>query len=194
MIKFITYKASGEITGSGSCPGAMLELQSRPNEGVLVMQSDASWADNYVSEAGDVISKGKQPSPHHIFAYAMKQWVDPRGLEDLKIAKWAEIKAARDSEEFGGFDWGGSRFDSNAISQNRIPVYVQLAVMSPAFTIEWTLADNSVRTLDAAGMAAVGAALGAHVAAQHAQARSLRLQIDAATSLAQLENINWSNV
>lgn len=105
-------------------------------------------------------------------------------------AKWIEIKLARDAAEFGGFTWDGSRFDSDQISQSRIQGAVQLAAMGPGFEIDWTLADNSARTLDAAAMFAVGAALGQHVNAQHAKGRDLRTRIDAATP-EEIEAITW---
>lgn len=100
MIKFITYKASGEIIGSGSCPESMLKLQARPEEGILVMCSDAGWAENYVNEAGEVEGKGEKPSPHHIFDYATKTWVDPRTNE----TEWPVVRAKRDSRLLAS-DW-----------------------------------------------------------------------------------------
>lgn len=133
----------------------------------------------------------ERPSPNHRFDYAKKQWIDPRTLNDIKLAKWAIIKQARSSAEFGGFTWDGSPFDSDAISQSRIQGAVQLAAMAPGFTIDWTLANNSVRNLSAADLANVGAALGMHVATQHAKARTLRSQIEAATTPAEVEAVTW---
>lgn len=66
-----------------------------------------------------------------------------------------------------------------------------LAAMAPGFTVDWTLANNSVRNLNAADLANVGAALGMHVAAQHAKARLLRSQIEAATTVAEVDAVTW---
>ncbi len=190
--KYAIYNVeTGMLVASGASYSP--EMLVAPGQGII-KGALIEALDAFCVVEGVVVSKGVKPSPHHIFDYENKQWVDPRTLQDFKSAKWEEIKLAKDAAEFGGFDWNGSRFDSDAISQSRIQLYVQLAAMSPAFFIDWTLADNSVRTLDAAGMAAVGAALGAHVSAQHMLARGLRMQIDAATSSTQLENINWSIV
>ena len=145
---------------------------------------------HYVHE-GLVLPIPTQPSPHHTFDYTTKQWVDPRTLDDHKVAKWAQIKRDRDEAEFGGFTWDGSPFDSDAISQSRIQGAVQLAAMAPGFTIDWTLANNSVRNLSAADLANVGAALGMHIAAQHAKARTLRSQIEAATTVAEVDAVTW---
>ena len=131
-------------------------------------------------EAGCVVEIPGTPSVHHVFDWAVKAWVDPRSLQDLKEARWAEVRRERDRAEFGGFSWDGSRFDSDAISQQRITGAVTLAMMNAAFSIDWTLADNTVRTLTAADMIAVGVALGQHVNACHERARVLRGEIESA--------------
>lgn len=137
------------------------------------------------------VAFGPPPSFHHRFDYATKQWVDPRTLADFKAAQWEAIKLARTQAEYAGFTWDGSTFDSDATSQNRITGAVTLAQMSAAFTIDWTLKDNTTRTLDQAGMLQVGAALGMHVAAQFSRAQGLRAAIEAATTRADVEAVVW---
>lgn len=66
-----------------------------------------------------------------------------------------------------------------------------LAALIPDFSIDWTLANNTARNLSAADLANVGAALGMHVAAQHAKARTLRSQIEAATTVAEVDAVTW---
>ena len=137
------------------------------------------------------ILKPPPPSAHHTFDYTTKQWVDPRTLSDLKAAKWAQIKGHRDTAEFGGFTWDGSPFDSDAISQSRIHGALQLAALISDFSIDWTLADNTVRALSGSELAAVGVALWLHVGTQHAKARVLRTQIEAATTATEVEAVAW---
>lgn len=132
-----------------------------------------------------------QPGPHHVFDWAIKQWIDPRTLQDLRDTKWTEIKRARSTAEYGGFVWDGSTFDSDAISQARIQGAVQLAGMAPSFSIDWTLQDNAVRTLSAADILAVGIALGAHVALQFSRAQALRVLVDSAESADVLDALGW---
>lgn len=132
-----------------------------------------------------------QPSFDHVFDWNIKQWIDPRTLQDLKDAQWAQIKQARSQAEYAGFTWDGSVFDSDAISQNRITGAVTLATLSPAFTISWILADNTVRTLSATDMMQVGEALGQHVAAQFAHGAALRAQIEEALARAEVEAVVW---
>ena len=164
---------------------------NRPTrEGFQTLDTAPPDIDHYWSGVGWVAIP-TSPSPEHTFDYTTKQWVDPRPLSDLQAAKWAQIKRDRDEAEFGGFTWDGSPFDSDAISQSRIQGALQLAALIPDFSIDWTLADNTARNLSAADLANVGAALGMHVAAQHAKARLLRSQIEAATTVAEVDAVTW---
>jgi hypothetical protein len=146
---------------------------------------------NYWFNGSAWMLKPPRPSNFHQWRLDTASWEDPRTLQDLKDAQWTLIKQARSAAEYAGFAWDGSTFDSDAISQNRITGAVTLAMLSPAFTIDWVLADNTTRLLDQAGMAQVGGALGAHVAAQFAKGVMLRAQIEAATSQAEVESVLW---
>lgn len=139
--------------------------------------------------AGAWKTRAPCPGRYHHWDPLVEQWVI--ALSDAKADRWATIKAARAAAEFGGFSWGGSAFDSDALSQSRVMGAVQLAQLDPGFTIAWTLADNSVRILNAQDMVAVGVALGQHVAVQHEKARALRAQIEAAQTAAEVAAVTW---
>jgi hypothetical protein len=131
------------------------------------------------------------PEPWLVWDTATIAWVDPRDLQQIKDAKWAEIKVARTEQEYGGFVWDGSPFDSDALSQQRIIGASQWAGMNSSFTIDWTLADNTVRILNAQEMMAVGGALGIHVEQAFTKGRDLRTLIDNAQTIAEVEAIHW---
>lgn len=130
-----------------------------------------------------------------VWDWDVGDWVDLRDFGQKRAAKWREIKAARSAAEFGGLTWDGSVFDSDPMSQQRIQggvLMAQLALAnSESFEIDWTLADNSVRTLGATEMMAVGRALGQHIAACHAKGRTLRNLVNAANTAAELDAIAW---
>ena len=131
-----------------------------------------------------------KPHPSARFDFVTQQWVD--NLTKARELQWTRIKAARDAAEFGGFTWDGSTFDSDLTSQSRIQGAAQLAGLAPmTFSIDWTLADNSVRTLNAMQMIAVGEALGTHVATQHTIGRGLRAAIEAATTPTAIDAVVW---
>lgn len=123
-------------------------------------------------------------------------WVRPVELEELRATAWERIKRDRDAHEHGGFDTPLGRFDSDLTSQSKIIGAVSVAQMalasSQAFSIEWTLQDNSTVVLDAESMISVGLALMAHVDATHQTGRSLRAQIfDPEASREAIEAVAW---
>ena len=109
--------------------------------------------------------------------------------------KWESIKASRDAAEFGKFTALAHVFDGDEQSKSRISDAVLMAVLSQSagqpFSINWTLADNSVVALSGAQMIAVGTALGQHVAQTFEKGRALRTQIKAAQNHAALNLIAW---
>lgn len=168
-----------------------VSAEANTPDGMARVAGRFDFRDGYIDN-GAFVAFPAQPSPQHVFDWDSHAWIDPRSLADLKAEKWVAIKAARNAAEFGGFTWDGSVFDSDLISQSRIQGATQLAGLAPmTFSLDWTLADNSVRTLNAMQMIAVGEALGAHVATQHSIGRSLRAAIEAATSAAELDAIAW---
>ena len=181
---------TGRILRTIECPADFIARQAGPGESFLEVTTGVDDTSHYIAD-GALVPIPARPGNHHTFDYTAKQWIDPRTLSDLQVAKWEQIKRARANAEFGGFTWDGSPFDSDAISQSRIQGAVQLAAMAPGFTIDWTLANNSVRNLSAADLAAVGVALGLHVGTQHAKARVLRAQIEAATTADEVDAVVW---
>jgi hypothetical protein len=145
--------------------------------------------------AGVLISRPAGTPEHFAYDAQSSSWFDPSTLAELKTRKWEAIKKRRNEVEFGSFEWDGSMFDGNAMATQRIAGSVQMAVLAQAnampFSIDWTLADNSVRTLSATQMIEVGQTLAQHVSACHAHARQLRVEIEAATTPEQVEAIVW---
>lgn len=112
-----------------------------------------------------------------------------------RIKTWERIKAARTAAEGAGFLFDGVHYDSDPASLQRISSAVTLAMLAQSagqpFSIEWTVADNSVVTLDAAGMIGVGLACGQYIAGVFNRARVLREQIEAAATADELDAIAW---
>ena len=188
-VNFILHTPDGEIIQTGSCGRNQLEYQEIP--GLVLLEGSAVVGKDFISESGDVVSMPNKPSTHHKFDYPTKTWVDPRSLDDHKTAQWALIKAARNEAEFGGFTWDGSMFDSDQVSQARIQGAVLLATGNPDFVVDWTLADNTVRSLTADDLTAISQALGEHTSLQHSRARNARALLDQATSISEVQAISF---
>lgn len=140
-----------------------------------------SYWDSYLSM---FMSIGKAPTSNHVFDYAIKQWVDPRTLNEIKAQKWDEIKYERDQLEFGGFEFEGGVYDSDRVSQGRI-----MGAASAGIAQVWTLADNTTVKLSAAELQQLYASLQAHIASVHERGRIARQLIFEAETKEEVEAI-----
>lgn len=158
-----------------SAPRLMIE--SLPNSSVLIAEMAAALTESGWLAGGVVVSDGAMT------------------VEAAKLRKWASIKNTRSQKEYGGFAWDGSSFDSDALAQSRIQGAVILAMQAAAaeqpFSITWTLSDNSTRVLTGAEMIAVGGALAQHVITLHEVAQDLRVQLDAAETIEDVDSVVW---
>lgn len=143
-----------------------------------------SNTDYFDGEANKFVSIGEPPSPHHIFDYHTKHWIDPRELDEIKAQKWSEIKSQRDRLESGGFEFGGNIYDSDQVSQGRI---TGAAVAGVDQT--WTLANNTTVELTALQLQQLYAALQVHIAGVHERGRIARQLIFNAETKEQVEAI-----
>ena len=189
IVNFILHTPDGEIFQTGSCGRNQLEYQETP--GLVLLEGSAVVGKDFINDSGNVVTLPDKPSKYHKFDYKSKTWVDPRTLEEHKTAQWSLIKAARDEAEFGGFTWDGSVFDSDPVSQARIQGAVLLVTSNPDFVVDWTLADNTVRSLTTDGLNAISQALGEHVTLQHSRARDARALLDQATTLSEVQSISF---
>ncbi len=118
-------------------------------------------------------------------------------LDELKTEKRAEINAARDAAEQGGFFYMGKTFDSDIVSCIRIQgaaQSMQAAIMAEVVpTITWTCQDNSTIELTAQELMGLSVALAEWSNTCHQKATALKAQIETATSEEELENISWND-
>ena len=112
----------------------------------------------------------------------------------LKTALWERVKALRDAVIDGGAPTPIGVVDSDELSRSNISGAALGALIaqsaSASFSMEWTAKDNSVHTLDAPGMIALGLAVLQHVSAAHDRARDLRAEIEAASDVVTLLQID----
>lgn len=191
MTMYLVPDLNGKILTWGAIGGATSEqvLEAIPNS--IIIQDPLLQKDLVYWNGTAVVEKSTKPSEAHVFDYTTKLWVDPRTLGDFKAAQWGLIKQSRSFAEYAGFTWDGAIFDSDAVSQNRITGAVTLAQMSTAFSIDWILANNTVRVLNQVDMLQVGAALGNHVADQFSKGVTYRTAIDAASTVAEVQAVVW---
>ena len=132
------------------------------------------------------IALSDAPSPQHVFDYEIKQWIDPRTLDEIKAQKWAEIKSQRDQLEFGGFGFEDNIYDSDQVSQGRI---MGAAIAGADQT--WTIANNTTVNLTASQLQQLYAALQEHISSIHERSRIARQLIFDAETKDQVEAIQF---
>jgi len=111
-------------------------------------------------------------------------------VDGNRLAVWADAKAQRDSHIDGGALTPVGMVDSDELARSNISGATIAALIAKqanaAYSVTWTMLDNSTVVLDADGMIAMGLAVLAHVNACHDRARVLRAEIEAASDMAEL--------
>lgn len=91
MSEFVVYEVgTGKVLRYGFCPETDVSYQVHSaDERVLIAAiGDLGW---YV-DCGLLTRMPPKPTPHHVFDYTTKQWVDPRTAE----TEWPLVRAERD--------------------------------------------------------------------------------------------------
>lgn len=111
-------------------------------------------------------------------------------LEDVKAAKIAELKGIRDAKELEPVQYGDNLFDFDTKSFDRINAAI-IALDQTQGTIGWTCADNSVVEVTADTLRGVIAAAAVRSNTLHVTYRTLKQQVNEATTNAEVEAIGW---
>ena len=148
---------------------------------------------NWRIKSGVLTDVGPNPGTSYRWDVSQEVWVPD--IEKAKSNKLQELKDTRIQKEAGGFVWDSSTFDSDPISQIRMQSGTSLALMAinsqQTFTIDWTLKDNTTRTLSAAEMIQVNVALANHITTVHDIYKTLKNQVDTATTVQVVDSITW---
>lgn len=147
-----------------------------------------------------LLDLGSAPGPHYVLDSDAQAWVLPGDLTELKLAKqaqWSKIKAGRAGGIGATLATPYGEFDADAESRTNITDSILMLQALNAeegiAEIDFTLADNSVATLTLVQMTHVGLLLGQQVQQCHATSRVLRAQIESATTIEEVQAINWPN-
>ena len=197
MKNFIKYNpTTGEITGSGVCQDGDLALQ-----GSNTIEGTGSSRSHYVAD-GEIVAyteeqaaaKASRPNYPVNWSNVSMSWEPLSGFDTLgivKTRKWEQLKAERTTREEAGFTWDGHVFDSSPKSQLAFNNLFAYAAFQTTYEVDWTLADNSVVTLDLDDIKAVAEALRAHIQGIQDISQSLRDDIDAADTIEDVQAVTW---
>lgn len=107
-----------------------------------------------------------------------------------------EINRIRDVRIYAGVEYppeSGVMFDSDELAQKNINGAVTMSILATAasqpFEQPWIAKNNTVITLDAAGVAGLGVTLGKHVGKHRLEANTYKTQLDAATDMESVQAV-----
>ena len=117
-------------------------------------------------------------------------------LETLKVMKLAEMKAARDRAEQGGFEYMGQILDSDSVSCQRITIASQSALLAQLAGqkfpgLVWICADGYGLEMTGSQVIQMPAALAVHSEKIHDTYRQIKAQIEAVETIEELEAVTW---
>lgn len=200
-MRYVVYsEQSGEVVGSFDCPEDSAALQLRPGDSLL--EGEAVWGQQYVLNGAladytpaQAAAKAAQPGYASVWSNITFSWEDLRSLAQQQLDQWELIKSSRNEALTAPLTTLYGVFDADIYSQKNITDAIAmlqtLAASGYPQTIEYTLFDNTVVTLSTAQMVEVGLTLGQRTQQIYATSRSLRVAIDAATTLSEIEAITW---
>lgn len=115
-------------------------------------------------------------------------------LEEIKVAKIAELKAERDSKEVEPITYNGNSYDYDDKARERInaaiiALDVQTAQTKAIASIDWTTADNQDVKVTADDLRAVIAAVAQRSNALHIAYRKAKDKVEQATTVAEVEAV-----
>ncbi len=111
-------------------------------------------------------------------------------LEEVRAAKIAALAAKRWEKETGGMIFNAMPLATDAVSQTKYIGAVVGAQMDPLSTMKWKLSNGTFVTLDATAIVAVAMAVRAHVQACFDNEADIKLLIEAADTVAEIDAID----
>lgn len=188
MTQYAAYNpTTGAIIRVGDCQESDLYLQ-----GPHILSSEADGDLHYVFE-GALVALPTKPSRKHVWQGPETGWVDPRSLQEIKDYQWGIIKNDRDQLMAGTFEHSGHIFDVDSVNIAGASVDAREAIIAgeTSWTQAWVLSNNTVITLTAAEMIALGRAAKTYISTLWGTSQYLRGLIEAATTVEEVEAITW---
>jgi hypothetical protein len=175
--------ATGRIKSTGWTYDSFL-----PAEGESILQKSVPHVNGWI-QGGDFYEMPPKTDSKFVFNWDTKVWEYPP-ISELQAMKWNDIKYARDTELGLPLVTTYGTFDADPKSQQALTTALYY-VQSSSSPIQYTLADNSVITIDAIAAAEILRVLNERTQAIFSKAISLRATIDATTDIPTLLAITW---
>lgn len=113
-------------------------------------------------------------------------------LDEIKQAKLAELKNQRDTLEVEPIEYNGNLFDYDEKARDRInAAIISLKLLGADASLSWTTADNNEATVTANDLKAVIANVAVRSNELHVKYRTLKEQVNNATTVDEVNAIMW---
>lgn len=187
---WIIYETTtGEIVKSFSG-----DIAGQLENGQSAVEGDGSWLTHLVVDGQLTVLDIPRVAPtnSHKWNRATASWDDPRTLEQVKASAWEAIKAQREARMNGTFTHAGNTYDIDPVNLSGASIDAREALIAEeVWSQMWVLADNTVVTLTAAEMIALGRACKTVVSNLWGMSQYLRGLVDAATTVEEVEAVVW---
>lgn len=193
-LRYIYAEVSGQIRAASETPKDYANIYSVYEINTDVEEQNLGYT-HYIYE-GQLLAKPIRPSIYHIFDYTTKTWIDPRTLEDVKTIRKQYINEERLKANQAYFVFAGKQIAADPLSRSDIDAtngYVSLMGTLPdPWAGGWKTLDNTyvaipnvdVWKLFYSSMVTQGTTNFIH-------AQDLKQQIDAATTIPEVEAVTW---
>lgn len=190
MRHFIETSASGDCEARHEL-GNFVAVAPTPIDPSNVMHEigPPAWGAGWPAVGSEYLPTGTSVLTFANGAFGSRETDD---LPKAQAKAWERVKASRDAAEASDFIVNGVAYQPDVLRITGAALNALLAQLAGVpFSIDWTVSDDSVVTLNGAQMQGVGIALAQHINSVHAIGRTLRAQIAAAQTHAEVGAVTW---
>ena len=183
------YDENFYFAGQQECQIDPLESKKQGHP-VYLLPADCTWAEPLTEKEGYKVKWTGEAWEYE--EIPVEPEPEPPTLEEVKEQKINELKSIRDFKEMEPVLYAEHKFDFDSKSYERITAAIYALDMQGATsTINWTLADNSSTPVTANDLRGVIAAAAVRSDALHTAYRALKSQVQAAETVADVNDIVW---
>ena len=183
------YDSDFYYAGQQDCQLDPIATEREGHE-VWLLPANCTWAEPLTEKEGYKIKWNGEAWEYEEIPVPPEP--EPPTLEEVKEQKINELKAVRDAKEMEPVLYAEHKFDFDSKSYERITAAIYaLDMQGDTSTISWTLADNSSTPVTANDLRGVIAAAAVRSNALHTTYRTLKAQVQAAETVADVATIVW---
>lgn len=183
------YDENKYFAGQQECQIDPLESKKQGHP-VYLLPADCTWLKPLTEKEGYKVKWNGEAWEYEEIPVPPEP--EPPTLDEVKAQKISELKSIRDFKEMEPVLYAAHKFDFDSKSYERITAAIYALDMQGATsTINWTLADNGSTPVTANDLRGVIAAAAVRSNALHTTYRALKAQVQAAETVADVNDIVW---